>query len=358
MGERERNQSYYGRREGGHDFREERFGRERDAHEGQHAQDRDERTDAGRVQVPRGRDYDMDALSGRHHGARYGQEARALPNIYGSYDERIDRDDAERSRRWPYEPRVGEERQRGRFDFGDRNYVDERNRAERSPYAERQYGADWRGSARSRGYGRDDSREFGERGYAQGDYYERGDYPRRDWPERNLAQRDWGERSYAERPYGESPYGERDYRGHDYGHGRAEGFGHQLREAGHHVAQKVKHAFRGPKGYTRSDERIREDISDRFAEQSYVDPSDIEVRVSNGEVTLSGTVEFRTEKFVAEELADDVSGVTEVHNQLRLRREQPTRGATTEGATTTGATTTGASNQNASEAARNRNARA
>jgi hypothetical protein len=367
MGERKRNPSYYGRHEGGHDFRDQRFGPERGAHEAQHARDREERGEAGRQQGGRDRDYaaERDTIAGRYRGerrygeprepgARYGQEARALPNIYGSYDERIDRDDAERSRRWPYEPRIGEEHSRGRFDFGDRNYVDERDRDDRSPYAERPYGADWRSPARSRGYGRDDYRDFGERGYAQVDYYQRGDAPRRDWPERNLAQREWGERNDAERVrgYDERPYGERDYRGYEHGHGRAESLGHQLREAGRQVAQKVKRAFRGPKGYKRSDERIREDVSDRFAEQNYVDPSEIEVFVSNGEVTLSGTVEFRPEKFVAEQLADDVSGVTAVHNQLRLRRELQARGAGADGASPA------VSSQSAGEAARNRNARA
>jgi osmotically-inducible protein OsmY len=331
MDERERNQPYYGRHEGGHDFRDERFGRGREPRE------RDDASEArrpyGRERM-QGRDYesDRDTMLGRHRaerryegergrGGRYGRDAQALPNVYGSYDERIDRDDAERSRGWPYERRG----LYGQGDYGERNYVDERPEQYRDRYAEAPYGADWRGGTRSRGYERDDSR-YGERGFAQGDYYQRGDYyPRRDWPERNLEQGAWGERRYGERDHRERGYGEQDYRGAEYGRGRAESFGQQLREAGQHMAQKVKRAFRGPKGYKRSDERIREDICDRFAEQNYLDPSEIEVAVSNGEVTLSGTVEFRNEKFVAEELADDVSGVTAVYNQLRLRREQAPR---------------------------------
>lgn len=72
--------------------------------------------------------------------------------------------------------------------------------------------------------------------------------------------------------------------------------------------------------------------------------------VSNGEVTLTGTVQSRAEKFMAEETADDVSGVSDVHNQLRVRREMA------QTTTSTQATGTGAGAPN--EPGRGRNARA
>src|SRR6185369_6685998 len=40
---------------------------------------------------------------------------------------------------------------------------------------------------------------------------------------------------------------------------------------------------RGPKGYRRSDERVKEDINDRLSE-GYLDATEIEVQVSSGEV--------------------------------------------------------------------------
>ncbi|HET8936401.1 MAG TPA: BON domain-containing protein [Polyangiales bacterium] len=104
-----------------------------------------------------------------------------------------------------------------------------------------------------------------------------------------------------------------------------EGVGHQLREVGHRIARTVKRAFRGPKGYKRSDERIREDISDRLGEHQELDCSDVEVNVINGEVTLTGTVATRREKFLIEEITDDVSGVNDVQNHVRVRREQSPR---------------------------------
>lgn len=81
-----------------------------------------------------------------------------------------------------------------------------------------------------------------------------------------------------------------------------------------------EHRGRGPKGYVRSDERIREDVSDRLSDDWRVDASDIEVSVEAGEVTLSGFVSSREDKRRAEDLADDCSGVKHVQNNLRINR--------------------------------------
>jgi len=82
----------------------------------------------------------------------------------------------------------------------------------------------------------------------------------------------------------------------------------------------------GPKGYQRSDERIKEDVCDRLCQNSAVDASEIEVTVSSGEVSLSGTVFAREDKRRAEDLAEAVSGVREVHNNLRVSRGQDRNG--------------------------------
>ena len=78
------------------------------------------------------------------------------------------------------------------------------------------------------------------------------------------------------------------------------------------------HRGKGPKGYTRSDDRIAEDINEKLYHDSYVDASNIEVKVSNGEVILSGTVESRDTKHRAEDIADAVTGVKNVQNQLKV----------------------------------------
>jgi osmotically-inducible protein OsmY len=80
---------------------------------------------------------------------------------------------------------------------------------------------------------------------------------------------------------------------------------------------------RGPKGYQRSDSRIHEEVCDRLT-FSDVDAENIEVAVANGEVTLSGTVRDRWDKRLAEDLAEEVPGVRDVHNTIRVHR--PERG--------------------------------
>lgn len=75
---------------------------------------------------------------------------------------------------------------------------------------------------------------------------------------------------------------------------------------------------RGPKGYRRSDERILEDVCERLTNHPRIDASDIEVKVSGGEVILTGRIESRTVKHLTENMVETVSGVKEVHNQLRV----------------------------------------
>jgi hypothetical protein len=50
---------------------------------------------------------------------------------------------------------------------------------------------------------------------------------------------------------------------------------------------------RGPRGYQRSDERIKEEVCERLTRHGQVDASDVEVRVEAGEVTVQGSVPTR-----------------------------------------------------------------
>jgi hypothetical protein len=78
---------------------------------------------------------------------------------------------------------------------------------------------------------------------------------------------------------------------------------------------------RGPRGYRRSDERIREEVCDLLTDDPRIDASEVEVTVENGEVTLAGAVDSRMEKRCAEDLIEHIPGVKDVHN--RLRTNQP-----------------------------------
>lgn len=112
----------------------------------------------------------------------------------------------------------------------------------------------------------------------------------------------WNQRGY----YGQGTYGQGSYGQGSYG----QGWSGQNRTG--------QHAGKGPKGYQRSDERIREEISDELTDHPDIDASDIEIEVKDGEVTLTGTVDSRDAKRMTEDIAELSSGVTHVSNQLRV----------------------------------------
>jgi hypothetical protein len=77
---------------------------------------------------------------------------------------------------------------------------------------------------------------------------------------------------------------------------------------------------KGPKSYKRSDQRIEEDVNDILTDEGALDASNLEVKVVDGEVILTGTVSNRREKRLAEDIAESVSGVKNVQNQIRVSR--------------------------------------
>jgi osmotically-inducible protein OsmY len=89
--------------------------------------------------------------------------------------------------------------------------------------------------------------------------------------------------------------------------------------------RQMDHRGRGPKGYSRSDDRIREDVSDRLTDDWMIDASSIEVSVEGGEVTLTGEVDSRQAKRHAEDCVESVMGVTHVQNNLRVKSSRGTQ---------------------------------
>lgn len=82
-----------------------------------------------------------------------------------------------------------------------------------------------------------------------------------------------------------------------------------------------------PKGYQRSDDRIREDVCERLAHESGLDVGHVEVNVKDGVVTLTGSVNDRRQKYRIEDVADDCFGVKDVDNQVRVQRQGESGGA-------------------------------
>lgn len=78
------------------------------------------------------------------------------------------------------------------------------------------------------------------------------------------------------------------------------------------------HAGKGPRGYKRSDDLLKEDVCQRLAQNPQLDASNVEVEVKDGLVTLTGSVDDRQAKRMAEDLVEAIFGVKDVHNQIRV----------------------------------------
>lgn len=197
--------------------------------------------------------------------------------------------------------------------FDDRNSRYETDRAPGDDRASR-----WEGESDDRAYGmyrtndrayhdryRDSHREP-TRDDSANEYYraareQRDDYMR--WSAQNIGT--WGDQSDTQSEGEGLPSWLRRERG---------GYWRQYEGARQHFIG------RGPKGYKRSDDRIREEICDRMTDDPMLDASEIEVEVTEGEVTLSGSVASRDQKRRAEDIAEVIGGVRDVTNQLRVTR--------------------------------------
>jgi hypothetical protein len=80
---------------------------------------------------------------------------------------------------------------------------------------------------------------------------------------------------------------------------------------------------RGPKGYKRSDDRIREDLCEHLMDIEDIDSSDVEIHVKESCVRLEGTVPERFMKYEIENIAATTLGVEDVVNDIRVPRQRP-----------------------------------
>lgn len=90
--------------------------------------------------------------------------------------------------------------------------------------------------------------------------------------------------------------------------------------------ERGRFSGRGPKGYQRSDERVREDVCDLLTADPNVDASDLTVTVKDCEVTLEGKVDDRWTKRQVEDLSESVAGVRQVHNRLQIQSGEQASG--------------------------------
>lgn len=75
---------------------------------------------------------------------------------------------------------------------------------------------------------------------------------------------------------------------------------------------------KGPKGYQRSDDRLREEIVDALLSRRSIELDEVEIQVNDGSVTLTGTVQSRQQRYEIEDVADGVWGVKEITNNIKV----------------------------------------
>lgn len=81
-----------------------------------------------------------------------------------------------------------------------------------------------------------------------------------------------------------------------------------------------RYTGKGPKGYKRSDEQICEEANQRLERNGDVDASEVEVSCNAGTLILRGKVEDRRAKREAENCVEDIYGVHDVMNELKVDR--------------------------------------
>jgi sporulation protein YlmC with PRC-barrel domain len=169
---------------------------------------------------------------------------------------------------------------------------------------------------RQTGYSRDYGRNYGE--YTNRDYNRRGAYPAA-----GMGADYGGRTGYDDQDdYDEDiNYGEG-----DVGYESEGAFYQDMDEPINYENQDYRYGRgMGPQGYQRSDERITEDVCERLTRHGRVDASDIEIAVQNGEVFLKGTVPDRQMKRMAEDAAEGITGVKDVHNDIKVEQQQRVR---------------------------------
>jgi osmotically-inducible protein OsmY len=292
----------YGRRHSRYDWDDERdrdYGRGRDEWRGESRSYRSSRyEDEGRGSYDHDRRQDRDyqgTLRAGDYGRYEEEEGRSHPERFGAGGRYGGQDFGVSDRGGRYSSGGGYGGSGDRGGYGGRGYESGRSRSR--DYGSGRSGGEYGNEGAGFGnYVSDYDNRYGSGGWSGsghlsgGRYGSRSDYGNRD--------RDWWDRATDEVS---SWFGDKD---------------------AERRRQMDEHRGRGPKNYSRSDERIREDVSDRLTDNPLVDASEIEVTVSNQEVTLSGTVRTRQQRRLAEDCAESVSGVKHVQNNIRVK-DQP-----------------------------------
>lgn len=161
--------------------------------------------------------------------------------------------------------------------------------------------------------------------FDQGSRYSQGRSHRDEYPSQGSSFGSTGTRPSGRSGRYETQYGAGSSLGREYNREDSQSFGGKQQSSNYWnpaTSQEVRgsglHAGKGPKNFRRSDERIREEVCDALCDHADIDASEVEVDVKDGVVTLTGSVDSRQIKRLAEESIENMSGVSDVKNEIRV----------------------------------------
>lgn len=302
-------------------------------HDGHQEQSRGQSRNAqsGRAQDGRyqGSDYeDPRAGSDRDFGAgRQWDQQDAMPEQrYAGYSESGGY--RAQSRQWNeggqggYEDDFQPMSAQGQNTGGYGGYADQQGGRGQGSYGSRRYAQDQYGDPRGQGgsaQGSDNPSSYGrpsQSGYGQGN--------------RNPSGQGGYGQGYGQGGGSDHGQGSRYGQGSSYGQAGQAGQGSYAQGSYGHSGQDASqggdresmggHRGKGPRNYSRSDERLAEDINEQLMHSDDIDASDIDVKVEGGEVKLEGTVTERWMKHQVEDLVERCSGVKDIDNRIRVKK--------------------------------------
>jgi hypothetical protein len=174
------------------------------------------------------------------------------------------------------------------------------------------------------GFGEAESRDHS-RPYEEDDYFNDRNYDVvRGYCGRKSGQhgRDWNRWRFEE-PYTRDEYGLRNQYGPVDQYSFRDVYIRQWSRPSSRVvydALREDYRGKGPKGYARKDESILEDACETLFRSPTVDASEIQVEVIAGCIYLRGLVDNRAIKKEIERLVEDLPGVRNIQNEIKVRR--------------------------------------
>jgi len=186
---------------------------------------------------------------------------------------------------------------------------------------DRSFGSDWRSDERYERPDRDQQRDPRDRDFSRNvnrdfnrDFSGSDRFPD-DYEQRRFSGREMRRDDHHRGSFGS----DRDYtRDYDLGTGTA------MRMNRYESSQSQDRGFfgKGPKGWKRSDDRIKDEVCEALNDSYIVDASEIEVNVKDGHVILTGSIGGREAKREVEHLVDGIRGVEDVQNNLKINRKE------------------------------------